>query len=92
MPAGRDGRRWRETVAIARREFPPVCYLCGLLIDMTLHHNDPMSWTIEHKQSLAEGGDPYDLANLAPAHRRCNSIKGAHNRPVTPPKTSRKWK
>ncbi|MEU3052221.1 HNH endonuclease [Streptomyces griseus] len=92
MTHGRSGRRWRETVAWAKRELVPVCHLCRLPIDMSLHWTHAMSWTLDHLRSLAEGGDPYDHANLAPAHRRCNSIKGANNRPVIPPKTSRRWK
>jgi 5-methylcytosine-specific restriction endonuclease McrA len=46
---------------------------------MGLDHNDPMSWTLDHIHPLANGGAPEDLANVAPAHRRCNSKKGASN-------------
>lgn len=91
MTAGRDGRNWRRLVAIARREFVPVCHLCRLPIDMDLDHRHPMSWTLDHLISLDQGGEPEELSNLAPAHRSCNSRKGV-GRPVAPPKTSRKWK
>jgi 5-methylcytosine-specific restriction endonuclease McrA len=76
---GRSGRPWRRLVALARRELPPVCHLCGGMIDMGLDHNDAMSWTLDHIRPLANGGSPEDLSNVAPAHRRCNSKKGANN-------------
>lgn len=89
---GRSGRSWRKFVAICKRELPPVCHLCGGLIDLSLHWNDPMSWTIDHIRPLSEGGLPEDLSNAAPAHRRCNSIKGAKlNYKANKPKQSRVW-
>jgi len=89
---GRSGRTWRRFVALCKRELPPVCHLCGKLIDMRLHWNDPESWTIDHITPLALGGAPEDLANAAPAHRKCNSKKGARlNYPPKKPKQSRIW-
>lgn len=89
---GRDGRSWRRFVALCRRELPPICHLCGGVIDMGLHYNDPMSWTIDHIIPLAEGGAPESLSNAAPAHRRHNSQKGAKlNYQHSKPKQSRIW-
>jgi 5-methylcytosine-specific restriction endonuclease McrA len=89
---GRDGRSWRKFVALCKRELPPVCFYCGGIIDMGLHHNDAMSWTIDHITPLVAGGAPEDLSNAAPAHRRCNSIKGTkQNYTATKPKQSRVW-
>jgi 5-methylcytosine-specific restriction endonuclease McrA len=89
---GRDGRSWRKFVALCKRELPPVCHLCGGMINMGLHHNDPMAWTIDHRVPLAKGGAPEDLNNAAPAHRRCNSMKGAkENYQHKKPKQSRPW-
>lgn len=92
MTAGRDGRSWRAFVALCKRELPPVCHICEKAIDMTLHWNDPYAWTVDHIVPLAEGGAPEDLSNAAPAHRVCNSRKGARLN-YTPQKTkgSRTW-
>jgi len=70
-----------------------VCHLCGGIIDMRLSYNDPYSWTLDHLTALANGGAPEDLANVAPAHRSCNSRKGARKnyRPPEGPKQSRIW-
>lgn len=89
---GRSGRPWRRLVALAKRELPPVCHLCGKIIDMGLHYNDEWAWTLDHLTPLASGGAPEDLSNVAPAHRKCNSIKGANsNYRPKPPKQSRIW-
>jgi 5-methylcytosine-specific restriction endonuclease McrA len=89
---GRDGRSWRKFVALCKRELPPVCHLCGGMINMGLHHNDPMSWTIDHITPLALGGEPESLSNAAPAHRTCNSIKGKKEKyQHKGPKQSRIW-
>lgn len=98
MPPGRDGRKWRETVAIARATLFPRCWLCGGMINMDLDpQRDPMGWTLDHVVPLQEwidqGGDPCDLANLLPAHRLCNSRKGTKpvRAPVDRPVVSRRW-
>lgn len=89
---GRDGRTWRRFVAMCKRELPPVCHLCGHIIDMRLHWNDPMAWTLDHIIPLARGGAPEDISNAAPAHRVCNSKKGAkQNYQQAKPKQSRVW-
>lgn len=70
---GRSGRPWRRVraqVLAASR----VCWICG--------HDG--SDSVDHLTPLAEGGDPLDPTNLAPAHdapcptckRRCNGSRG----------------
>ncbi|MFF5973720.1 HNH endonuclease [Streptomyces sp. NPDC012769] len=77
---------------MCKRELPPVCHLCGGLIDTGLHWNDPRAWTLDHIHPLLHGGAPEDLANVAPAHRGCNSKKGAKTDYNPPrPKQSRIW-
>lgn len=92
--AGRSDQPWRRATARLRREAPPICHVCGRDIDLTLHHTDPWSWTADHVVPLvvlrATGGDPCDPVNLRPAHRRCNSIKGAGASPI-PVTASRRW-
>lgn len=53
-----------------------VCHLCGEAIDPDLPSNHPMDLTIDHVVPRAAGGSD-DLDNLRPAHRACNSAKGA---------------
>lgn len=91
MTRGRGGRPWRRIVAQAKREMPKVCHLCREPIDMALPRTHPMSWTLDHVVPLSLGGNPESLANLRPAHRRCNSRKGASTRPPDPPTTSQAW-
>ncbi len=89
---GRTGGRWRKAVAQLKRESVPVCYLCGRDIDLTLHYLDPMAWTAEHKIPVSKRPDlAYEASNLAPAHRRCNSIKSDGDLPAIPLKSSRRW-
>ena len=44
-----------------------VCHLCGL----------PGADEVDHVVPVARGGDEWDPLNLAPAHARCNRVKGA---------------
>jgi 5-methylcytosine-specific restriction endonuclease McrA len=52
------------------------CHLCGEGIDPTLSGRDRMGPTLDHVIPLAEGGE-HSYANVAAAHRSCNSRKGA---------------
>ena len=75
---GRCDRRWRELSARLRQTLPPVCWICGNVIDLTLHHTHRMSFTLDHVVPLdLPGTDPYDESNILPAHRSCNSSRGA---------------
>jgi 5-methylcytosine-specific restriction endonuclease McrA len=91
---GRSGYTWKKVTAQLRRESTPICWICGRDIDMRLHYLDAMAWTADHKvprvELIANGEDPNDINNLAPAHRRCNSIKGAGPAPLRA-KGSRRW-
>jgi len=65
-----------------------ICWKCGKKIDMTIKdHNDPMAWTMDHVQSLANGGS-HTLQNARPAHRSCNSARG---RALQNQRASRDW-
>lgn len=79
---GRRGRPWkrlRQQVLGAS----DVCWLCGDRGADTVDHVLPRSLYPE----LAE-----DISNLRPAHRSCNSARGAgHTDRVRIPKNSRSW-
>lgn len=51
------------------------CALCLKPIDYTLHYLDAMAFTADHIESIKSGGRM--LGPLQPAHRSCNSRKGA---------------
>lgn len=78
---GRSHRSYINACKELRATAPSVCCFCGEWIDQTLHHNDPMSWTADHKTPLSEcaelGVDPNSIDNLRPAHRSCNCSAGA---------------
>ncbi len=72
----RSTYQWRLA---ARRACPPgsMCYRCGRLIQHGLRHGHPMGPSADHIVALADGGAPYDPANLRPCCFGCNSAKGA---------------
>ena len=77
-----NGRTIRAMFALVVSTYGDSCWLCGT----------PGADSIDHVVPRAAGGGD-DLANLRPAHRRCNSRRGvrpAH--PVTQPgRHSREW-
>jgi 5-methylcytosine-specific restriction endonuclease McrA len=52
-------------------EYGTTCWLCGL----------PGSNSADHIIPRSKGGAVYDLVNLGPSHRSCNSARG--NRDAT---------
>ena len=69
--------RWAgKTVARAREEvisaYGTVCWLCGQPIDLTASRMSPGGFSVDHVVPRSKGGT-HDLANLRPAHRRCNT-------------------
>jgi len=78
--AGRKGRPWRRLRAEVLSA-SDICWLCGLPGADTVDHILPLS---RHPE-LA-----HDRANLAPAHLRCNSSKGASSGRSTTA-ASRRW-
>lgn len=91
MATGMSGWRWRKLVEQAKLELPPVCWIDGQPIDMSLPHNHRMSWTLDHVLSRRDYPHlAYEFSNLRPAHRACNSSKKA-GPPPQRPRFSRKW-
>lgn len=84
-----NSHQWREVVAqLKALPGSDICWKCGEKIPSDVPHNDPMQWTADHVQSMANGGNAIDLANLRPAHRSCNSKRG---RALQNQKASRNW-
>lgn len=59
---------------IARRRNTP-CWLCGEPIHFDADWKHPLSFTADHVHAVANGGSM--LGELRPAHRSCNSKRGA---------------
>lgn len=79
----RSSRPWRRARA-AVLAYSDVCWLCG----------QPGSTTVDHVTPLADGGHLTDPTNLRPAHKVCNSRRGARAaQPTTTGLTtaSRRW-
>lgn len=74
-PRKRNGHRRRQAVARLRARHDP-CHLCGQPIDYDLPAGDPMCFEADDIVPVSRGGDPYDIRNLAAAHRICNQKRG----------------
>lgn len=74
---GRRGRPWRR-LRLEVLQANPVCSLCGGRIDLALPWRNPMSGTVDHVLPLMDYPHlALERSNLRPAHRRCNTSKGA---------------
>lgn len=69
------GAKSQRFVALTLREKGTICALCGL----------PGADSADHIKPRSKGGAVYDLANLQPAHRRCNLARG--NRTIKGPQS-----
>lgn len=75
---GKGHRAYRRAAAELKRRCAReglCCSRCGLPIDTTLPATDPMSFTADHPEALANGGALVGQV-LEAMHRRCNSSKG----------------
>jgi 5-methylcytosine-specific restriction endonuclease McrA len=83
---GRSGSTWRRLRAQIL-ESSDVCWLCG--------RNQPPADTVDHVLPLSIYPElAHDLSNLRPAHRTCNSRKGAGfggAEAIKPMRRSRRW-
>lgn len=60
------GRKAQQFVKATLERYGRVCWLCGL----------PGATSADHIIARDNGGAVYDLANLGPAHKRCNESRG----------------
>ncbi|WP_396929183.1 HNH endonuclease [Mycolicibacterium sp.] len=68
-----DARAKRLRARLRAQGLP--CYLCGSDIDYDAHHHDPLSFQVDHKWQVANGGPEFDADNIAPSHRACNRTR-----------------
>ena len=82
MSTSLKGRPRRTAIAHVRAQGQP-CWLCGYPIDQSLNaETHKMGSTVDERIPRSQGGSTTDHANLAHAHRMCNSIR--KDRAVTP--------
>lgn len=67
----RTGRPWQRVKARVIRRDGGICHLCG----------QPGADSADHLTPVAQGGNWYDMSNLAAVHHdngpRCNRVRGA---------------
>lgn len=71
-------KRWERLARAAKAhyqrhpELEPMCWLCHRRIDVWLHHNHRLSFTLDHVIPRMLGGEDI-VSNTRPAHRGCNT-------------------
>ncbi|GGG44318.1 hypothetical protein GCM10011374_03300 [Kocuria dechangensis] len=82
MPVNRQHRTYRERRNVAKNMFArqnAPCHICdGKLgpIDYEGEAGMPLSFDLDHKIPVSQGGSMLDLNNFAASHARCNRSKG----------------
>lgn len=98
-----SGAQWQRLTAPVRQAWAQAaapCSLCGEPIDYTLDATNRMGLTVDHIHARWAGGQPLDPRNWQPAHRSCNSARGAREtnplrrprRPQPPKITALTWR
>jgi 5-methylcytosine-specific restriction endonuclease McrA len=87
---GRNDREWRALCKRLKATLPPICWLCGEEIDLSLSGRHPWGWTLDHVVPLSQAPHLANVeSNLRPAHRRHNEQRGTGTYGQV--KYSRKW-
>lgn len=73
---GSKRRRIRQRFIAQARRGGLDCAFCHQPINPDAPYLDPGELTVDHIVPLSAGGAPFELANLAPAHRHCNRQAG----------------
>ncbi len=73
-PRRTNSSRRNKLRARVKARYEP-CHICGQPIDYDLPAGHPMSYELDEIIPVSRGGDPYDIDNVAPAHRICNQRK-----------------
>lgn len=66
-----NSKRWRQ-LRLYKLRLTPLCEYCPS------DHQRPAA-EVDHVKAIADGGAPFDLANLKSACKRCHSQKTANN-------------
>jgi 5-methylcytosine-specific restriction endonuclease McrA len=65
----------REALKRQAKRTQTPCWICHKPFDFTLEWKHPMAFTADHVKAIANGGSM--TGELRPAHRSCNSRRGA---------------
>lgn len=98
----RHHRAYREKRTAAKRTFARQNAPCGICngalgpIDYEAPAGQPLSFDLDHKVSLANGGLLMDAKNWQASHATCNRRKGAGTKPeakqpVPPVRRTTRW-
>ena len=89
-PRSKNGAARRNIRARFKAMGTVNCWLCNRPIDFSLDtyidpkdgkkKKHPYSFELDDIVPVALGGDPFDINNLAPAHRICNQKRGQQTR------------
>jgi len=79
--SGWSGRKVERLTNEVVAAYGFTCWLCHTDASLDVHYMHPARLTVDHVLPRSLGGSD-DLANLRPAHRRCNLSRG--NRPGRP--------
>lgn len=92
MAGVRGTVRWKRLCAQLKSSLPPICWLCGKEIDLSVKAKDPKSWSLDHVKPLIDHPElAFVTSNLRPAHYGCNSGKGRGLGGDGVPRNSRRW-
>lgn len=83
-------RKKRAELKIKTKKEDGVCWICGKHFDWSDPHS-PLAFTADHVRAVAVVG--HMGGEIRPAHRRCNSARGAGRprRLIHEVQTTRKW-
>lgn len=70
-----DGATNTKLAALVVEAYGPACWLCRDPIDLALPRRHPFGLSLDHVTPRSKGGDN-SVANLRPAHLRCNLQRG----------------
>jgi 5-methylcytosine-specific restriction endonuclease McrA len=90
----KNGHRRRQVRAQVLAE-ETHCWICGQVVDKTLHYLNGGAPQVDELLPVSLGGSPIDRTNCRLAHRNCNIRRGngtkIRNSPTTTIKRVRQW-
>ena len=80
-PRRANGTR-RNAVLARLRQLDDPCWICGLPIPGGMPRGHPEAMEADEIVPVSKGGSPYDMRNLARAHRCCNNWRRNRSAPA----------
>jgi len=76
---GLNGAEYRKLRQWMKDNLPWICHRCTQPIsreETARDYRSPLAWSADHHPTPRAEGGPTTLANMKPAHNRCNSDAG----------------